>query len=327
MFDSFQRSLVKLWSVVSPVYRRLGNTEKRLYENITRELACTRINAHYAQLASLCETRGVTDNKRDPEVIASLTTIPYRMHTVHLAIESVFQQSMRPDRVILWLDEESFRNLELPETLRRLQARGLEIQWCENIRALKKLMPAKRAYPEAVIVTFDDDALYPTQWLGQLYEAYLSDPKAIHAHRARKMIFTSAGQLENYSRWPYAGAENPAHPDLTYPVGIGGVLYPPGCFTEEFFNLEKCMELSPSNDDTWYFAMATLAGTPRKPLTEVMQISQPPYWSNIMDIPNTQRISLSSRNIGANAHATEQPATYKAYGFWDKLRKAASEQP
>src|SRR4051794_26676324 len=58
------------------------------------------------------------------EVIVSLTTYGTRLSTVAYAIESIAAGSVRPKRMVLWLDDPSgFEHR--PVSLRRLERRGL----------------------------------------------------------------------------------------------------------------------------------------------------------------------------------------------------------
>ncbi len=49
--------------------------------------------------------------------------------------------------------------------------KGLTIDWCEDIKSYKKLIPTLKKYPDAIIVTADDDLIYDNKWLEQLYNA------------------------------------------------------------------------------------------------------------------------------------------------------------
>lgn len=101
-------------------------------------------------------------NNGDRELIVSLTSYGCRVNSVALTIESIFQQTVKPNRIILWLSSDEFLCLEdLPYSLRKLQERGLDILFCEDIRSFKKLIPTIKLYPEADILTIDDDVLYP----------------------------------------------------------------------------------------------------------------------------------------------------------------------
>lgn len=48
---------------------------------------------------------GVSNQSYGSELIVSLTTYPARIEGIHYVIESLLMQSMKPNRVILWLAE------------------------------------------------------------------------------------------------------------------------------------------------------------------------------------------------------------------------------
>ena len=104
---------------------------------------------------------GCSPVKHSPELIVSLTSYPTRIGTVHKTIETILCQTERPDRIILWLAPEQFPKaaLGLPRKLKRLTKYGLEIQWYHDIKSYKKLIPALHQYPDAIIVTADDNVL------------------------------------------------------------------------------------------------------------------------------------------------------------------------
>ena len=49
--------------------------------------------------------------------------------------------------------------------------RGLEIRECDNLRSFKKLVPALQTFPNAFIVTADDDLYFAPNWLETLATA------------------------------------------------------------------------------------------------------------------------------------------------------------
>ncbi len=132
---------------------------------------------------------GVNLNKRSPQLIVSLTSHPARINYVSVAINTILRQRLKPDRVILWLAEEEFKNKEadLPDNLLSLKELGLEIKWCENLYSYKKIIPTLRECPNDIIVTADDDLYYAEDWLESLYNAYLKNPENIYVRRAVKV--------------------------------------------------------------------------------------------------------------------------------------------
>lgn len=200
---------------------------------------------------------GISETKRQIPVVVSLTSYPGRIHVVHKTIKTILNQTMRPDKVILWLAEEQFPNKDIPQELQMLKAYGLEIMWCEDIRSYKKLIPTLKLYPNAVIVTADDDNYYSRNWLEKLYHSYEQNPDCVSAHKVT--MFT----MENDKwSWKAGGREYYRFPSyLNKLVGVGGVLYPPHCLYLDICNADLFRKLAPTNDDQWFWMMAILAGT------------------------------------------------------------------
>src|SRR5574344_421309 len=198
---------------------------------------------------------GVTEDKRNPRLIVSLTTFPARINIVYKTISTLLQQTLKPDEVVLWLAEEQFPNKELPENLTRLQQFGLSIKWCEDIRSFKKLIPSLKEFPEDIIVTVDDDNYYDKNLLKYLYSSYLKNPKCIQARQAFRVKEYKNKKLSIKSRsYIYDKTYLPSF--LNEPVGCGGVLYPPHCLHQNVLNKEEFMQVIPTNDDIWFWAHA-----------------------------------------------------------------------
>lgn len=105
---------------------------------------------------------GDEKKRRDDSIIVSMTTFPARIGYVHLAIKSLLNQTVSPGKIILWLAKDQFQDVEIPQQLRALCTYGLEIRFCdEDLFAHKKYYYAMRAFPEQIIVTYDDDIIYP----------------------------------------------------------------------------------------------------------------------------------------------------------------------
>ena len=212
---------------------------------------------------------GETSTKRKRELIISLTTIPDRLDRVHLCIETLLRQTVKPDRILIWLsptysDKSKQSEQTLPPSLIALQKRGLQIHWYSDIRSYRKIIPAIKLYPNALIVTADDDVFYPRTWLEDLYSSFLLESNVIHCHRAHLMRYDSNGTLLPYRDW---NINSPTYlgPSLDlFPTGVGGVLYAPWHLSNEVLNETVFIDLCPSADDIWLKAMSLLAKTPCK---------------------------------------------------------------
>ena len=112
---------------------------------------------------------GDEKKRRDDSIIVSMTTFPARIGYVHLAIKSLLNQTVSPGKIILWLAKDQFQDVEIPQQLRALCTYGLEIRFCDaDLFAHKKYYYAMRAFPEQIIVTYDDDIIYPEDSLEKL---------------------------------------------------------------------------------------------------------------------------------------------------------------
>lgn len=202
---------------------------------------------------------GLNKIERSPRIIVSLTSYPGRIHTVHKTIDTLLSQTMKPDKVILWLATEQFpeQEKELPKELLRLKKRGLTIEWCEDLKSYKKLIPTLKKYPEDIIVTSDDDAYYADNWLELLYKSYKKESGLfVHCHRITKVYFENG----KYHVIP-AGSSKFSQPSFLHKLtGLGGVLYPPHSLYEDVLNEKLFQKLAPTNDDLWFWFMAILNG-------------------------------------------------------------------
>lgn len=189
-----------------------------------------------------------------PEIIISLTSYPARIGTVHQTIKTLLNQSMKADKVILWLAPEQFPNREkdLPKQLLALCDKGLTIDWYHDIKSYKKLIPALQKYPEAIIVTADDDILYSPDWLIKLVSAYSQDKSVIWAHRAHRI---NDSHIYEYNKWTHCIDEKYDASYNNFCTTGGGVLYPPHCFYKDVCDENKFMKLCPTGDDIWFWAM------------------------------------------------------------------------
>ena len=139
--------------------------------------------------------RGVCDNSYfdDGQVVVSLTSYGKRIYEVYLTIESIMQQTIKPNRIVLWL-EDGLKDKEVPNLLERQQVRGLEIRYCKDIKSYKKLIPTLRAFPDDYIITIDDDVIYEFDVVENLPKSYKKMPGFVYANRVKRMELNSQRQ-------------------------------------------------------------------------------------------------------------------------------------
>lgn len=257
---------------------------------------------------------GITDEKYcDGQIIVSLTTYGKRIYDVHLTIESIMEQTMRPNRILLWLDY-SFQKQSLPRALQLLQKRGLEIMYCEDIRSYKKLIPTLKRFPNDVIITIDDDVIYEFDLLEHLIHAYQENPSYIYCHRYHKMLKNNKGLLLPYNNWELVCNNiEPSH--LNFATGVGGILYPPHSLDDEVLNENIFMELCPYADDVWFKAMAIKKGTLVKKV-----YSHSKYGEDFLLNLDAQSQSLQQVNVGNQLNDKQLHAVLTKYSLYSLLK-------
>jgi hypothetical protein len=192
-------------------------------------------------------------------LVVSLTSYPKRFPTLHYTLRCLLNQTVAADGTVLWIAHEDRQRL--PRDVLELQERGLAIACCEDLRQYKKIVPALKEYPDAFIVTADDDVYYPPDWLEKLVGRWRRDPDSIVAFRVHRIRLGAEGLPLPYDQWrlnAQTSADTP--PSLVFPTGVAGVLYPPGVFHPDVTNVAKFSELVPTNDDIWLYWMWRMQG-------------------------------------------------------------------
>ena len=196
----------------------------------------------------------------EPEIVASLTSIPPRSELVHLTVASLLRQTLKPARVVLWISD----GFPITPALRRLERRGLEIRHTEDIGSYRKLIPSLQHFPDALVVTFDDDFIYRHDTLERLHRSWQRDRGAVHTMRARRITKGVDGGLAPFDTWEAVWHHDSPSFELI-PTGGRGALYPPGAFGKgdslEVFNAAVFREIAPRADEIWFKAMHLREGT------------------------------------------------------------------
>lgn len=269
---------------------RLDKQSKELY--VIKELQ----RKAYLQDKVMNSTEmGVSAQKLcDEEVVVSLTSYGPRINEVYLAIESIMQGTVKPNRIILWLAEDEFKGKRLPISMQKQQERGLEIAFYKDIRSYKKIIPAMLQFPESCIITIDDDLMYEFDLVEHLINAHLNSPDDVCACRMHHITLNEKGEPKGYLQWQME--VNPkTQSNLNFLTTGGGTLFPPHCFVDEFFNEEKFMTLCPYADDVWVNSMIWMSN---RKIAKVYTHSK--QGCDYMEISLEQEKALSNENTNPN---------------------------
>jgi hypothetical protein len=234
-------------------------------------------------------------------VVVCMTTHGKRIENAFYAIESIAAGSVRPERVMLWVDDLA-DVADAPDTLRRLVARGLEIGISPNYGPHTKYYPyvASVAEHQTPLVTADDDIMYPTHWLAALLAAApAQDILEVVCHRARTIRIVD-GQVGPYVDWAITDHSRPSH--LTFATGVGGVRYPTALLNILHEAGDEFMGLCPRADDVWLHAIALRNGY------RARQLRPTPY--PLVVLPYDKDVALWPTNINSGGNDQATAATY-----------------
>lgn len=293
--------------MISWLYWLLYKTKRTRWRLFIYRSVKITLNFIYPLYCRLTRARRPTNSslKHNKEVIVSLTSFPARIKKVWVIVETLLRQSYKPEKIILWLADSQFDSIDqLPKRLRKQQTRGLEIKFCEDLRSHKKYYYAMLNFPDAIIITVDDDTFYPEDLVHNLVTTHRRYPDAICCYYAHHLT-TQNKSIAPYANWQSGadGFDEPAHGIV--PIGCEGVLYPPLSLHSDVFDKQKILELCPYADDLWLKAMASLNG--RK---AVKCFRESITFANLIDWKN---INLHSINAGQNMNDIQLAKIMKQY--------------
>jgi len=237
------------------------------------------------------------------DCVVSLTTIESRFSVLHLALRSLLSQSCPPRLIVLWVHHSLLA--KLPEKVRCLEGQRFKIMGSDQTCSHRKLVESLKIFPDAVIVTSDDDVMYPHDWLERLWREHLRYPDAVVAHECRRIGYTKEGELLPYIGWK---AESPgASSETTMAIGNGGVLYPPGVLHPDVTDRSLYDRLAPKADDIWFKAMSYRLGTAVRKTNAPIPAPVP--------VLNTQRSALKNFNIKEDGNRLQWLQICDYYGL------------
>jgi hypothetical protein len=188
----------------------------------------------------------------------SMTSMSSRLSTLHLTLKSLLDQDYGDLVIHLYLSREPYLLdkgiTELtPEIIALQQEAGdrLKIQFCPNWGPYRKLLPYLRenwGYSK-LVVTVDDDTIYPPDWLQGLVDAY-DTYRCVIGFRGHRINIRN-DQIAPYRSWMRTRIEE--NPSLfILPTGKDGVLYNTAFFPINVLNIEDAVKIAPTVDDLWF---------------------------------------------------------------------------
>lgn len=277
-----------------PNFHRVGLIGKAI-DKLMGKLFKVPLNAflpnYYSRTGHLFKLPSVdTNSKNKKQIICSLTSFPARIEQTWIAIESLFRQSTLPDRIILWLSLDQFPNREIPDSLKNMQSRGLEIEFCEgDVKAHKKYLYALTKFPKDLIITYDDDLYYDRKNIENLLLLHKKYPDFIVTNRAHRIrINDGKDQIQLYRKWKHNSTYSKPSYNLVATGGYGA-LYQSHLLHYDTSNKELIKKLCLYADDIWLKIMASLNRT--------LVVTNDRYGKDPILISKTQKEKLVTTNV------------------------------
>ncbi len=233
-----------------------------------------------------------------------MTSFPAAINYATQAVKYILKGSVLPDKLVLYLTFSQFEECGIPEELTALAAENpiFEIRnYDRDIRSYRKLIPALADFPEAVIVTVDDDVAYHPDMLRELLETHARLPHAIIAHRAKRIKPGKPYHQWKKYRWYDFLCKKYHIGFANLQTGVGGALYPPHSLKKEMLDPDLFTQMAPTVDDIWFWAAGVANGYPVVPV---------PFGRNKpRDLGKPKALSLKfsnfKRKVDRNAAALE----------------------
>lgn len=236
-------------------------------------------------------------------LIVSLTSYPPRFNILPMTLRSLLRQTVTPDHLILWIARDDFALL--PQGVFDLQRYGLEIRMTElDLKSYKKIIPALDQFPEAFIVTADDDVPYWSSWLEELVGGAELSGRVVICHRADEILADPQGRYRPYRQWVRNTSIRGKSPNL-FPIGVGGVLYPPGVLAHKPEDRAIGLSLCPRGDDIWLYWIGRQNGATYKTVARHRTVKEWPgsqdqalWHSNVLQDENDRQILKMAQRFG-----------------------------
>jgi hypothetical protein len=246
--------------------------------------------------------RKLKQRKYNDSYIVTMTSHAGRFHSLGDFFRNFENQKLLPKRLILYLTETDSKMLIEREVY---LPKFVNIRLCEDLGPGKKLIPALREFSTKILITIDDDVIYPIDLIERLI-AYSKDfPRNIIAGRTHYVTLDDNLKPRKYAEWDQNVQIYNQSSRLLFPTGVGMVLYPPNSLHHDVLDVETYLENCLFQDDIWFYIQAIRAGT---------EVRLLPGDNQFEYLPKTQLNGLweSKNSKGGNDSALE--LLLKRYG-------------
>lgn len=288
--------------------RRIGHIVKHGPEIIKNNIVINRLKRHN-HFNKVCINRS-----RNPKIIVSLTSYRKRFPTLDICIKSILNQTLLPDHLILYLSKDE-KAAGIPKQIENLKKYGLEIKFVDlDLKPHKKYYYAMKEFPDDIVITMDDDIVYASNVIDELYKTYKRFPKCVIAARAHEITFNKKG-VNNYDDWNQC-CTNSYEPSFLYMATEGaGALYPPHLLNPDILFDLTYIKKYINVDDLWMKAVEILSDVP-------VVICDHSLEDKRIEIPSAQKTALAIQNVGQKQNDVKLKELDIDFNIFVKLEQA-----
>jgi hypothetical protein len=245
--------------------------------------------------------------EKNHPIIISFTTIDSRIDNIKPMVDSLLSQTLPADKINLYVSQKKgflnngIKKHQIPEFIKELvNLKKINLIFTKDLGPHTKLIPCLNEHwnQDCIIITVDDDRIYPKNLVEIFYENYLRE-NCIIAYRSKKMVFENSdlSSIKKYQKWPNKAQGKDLY---NFALGVDGVLYKPEFFTEDIFDAQGIM-CSASEDDVWFNLIRLIKKIPVFAIKEDLEIKS-------LEIKN--KINLWSHNKKNNNQLIQTTLKY-----------------
>lgn len=205
---------------------------------------------------SLGDYKGVNFGvKRETPIIVSIYASEAQSKMLPITLYSLLNQTIKPDRLILWLDDSQIDLNVLPYEITQFIKNGLEICLVNGLGSYTAIMSSLKRYDDSINVFAENGYYYDRDWLKKLYVSYISYSKDVQVHKAH--LIKMKNRKENFLEVDWGNIVEKESAEFTnYIDKSGGILLPPKIFSSEVLREDVFFKYLPNNIELWIWVMS-----------------------------------------------------------------------
>lgn len=270
----------------------LSQETKALQKNLSEAMSAVLLLRADNLIDKLIERSQNLPDPKSANLIVSVASYNLRINAIAPMIRSIGQQTVKPDCSFLWLPKEDFPQgvKDLPASvICALYDAGFYVRFTdENLGPHNKYYWTMSEYPESLVLTLDDDVVYPSKLIERYIKANKRWPDAVIGMRTH-LITTEHGNIAPYASWKHVQDEIidvPSHRIML--TGVSGALYPKHSLDVHCFDINGIRNCCLYADDLWLKIMELAADT---------KVVCPSDGFKLNYIEDTQDVALYKMNL------------------------------